>query len=173
LKRSVRVLILIFIVSLFLQISLSAQYFGTIATLDKLDTTISMGIYDGTTLTFTEPFGVVGVNQNRTIPVDWVAIGVSYGDSGTYFPRSMYLALNEVDYQIYDSISTGNTLRAKADATTLDDLITIYVGLPFPLKAKLDNLITFQQRKTQTHNLKFSISLPEQLMPGRRITIAS
>ena len=47
------------------------------------------------------------------------------------------------------------------------------LGLPFPLKAKLDNLITFQQRKTQTHNLKFSISLPEQLMPGRRITIAS
>jgi len=49
----------------------------------------------------------------------------------------------------------------------------VLLALPSTHKALPDNLITFQQRKTQTHKLKFSISLPEQLMSGRRITVAS
>ncbi len=121
------VIILLFIIS---TLSVSAQqYVGSIATFKNLSTYISADNYDGSiTITTNESITINGVNQNKTIPVDWLVIGVSEGDSGSYLQRTISQGGYSINYQLYDSISSRNVLMSKADATSLNDLLTIYVG---------------------------------------------
>jgi hypothetical protein len=124
---------LILFLILVIQGTISAQYLGTIAEILALDAKIDSLTYNSKyDTTFTEKFRVQGIESNTAIPVDWVAIGFGTGDSGTFSPRSMYLDgnlnSNNLDYQLYDSIATGNILLDFSTASSLNDLIVINVG---------------------------------------------
>ena len=131
-KRHGKIIQFILFLILLVQGTIYAQYLGTIAEILALDGKIDSLSYNKKyDTTFTEKFRVQGIASNTTIPVDWVAIGFGTGDSGTFIPRSMYLDANNLDnldYQLYDSIATGNILLDFSTASSLNDLIVINVG---------------------------------------------
>ena len=100
----------------------AANYRDIVADIVDLDKKIDSLTYNGETEeTFTETFKIVGVASN-TIPVDWIVIGFSKGDAGTFYPRSQFLDGNlsndNIDYNIFDSLASGNILLNKANASS-------------------------------------------------------
>ena len=129
-KKGPRKNILFFLIFILLsQGVLYAQYFETIAQLKGLDLKIdTLRYHPNYDSSFKEAFRIEGEVSNTTIPVDWVVIAFGTGDAGIFNPRSMYLSGNNLDYQLYDSISSGNILLDYNAASSLDDLIVINVG---------------------------------------------
>ncbi len=128
-RRRFKTNIVILFILAFIHLSTYAQYYETIAEIKALDGKIdTLRYHPNYDSTFTEKFRIQGIASNTTIPVDWVAIGFGTGNAQNYNKRYMEMDPIQLDYQLYDSITTRNILKEFTKNRAQDNMITIYVG---------------------------------------------